>query len=133
MKTEIKELINQLTYKAIEGEEQEQKVLLQLKDIEDCLKSSLEQVKSIVLEKQTGPVDLEGYKISIHQGGRYSYKHIDAWQNLNSQLKQIEKEAQTLYKVSASNEEWINGVTGEIKMVAEYMPNKPSIKIEKLK
>lgn len=124
-----KEFTN-LSNRVLEGYDNGLKAYVMLTELEKQAKATKEKVKENAIAEfenyDLKTVEDFGSKISIAQSGRYSYKNSDSWVLLEKQRKDIEKKMQNAYKAKCS---FVDEETGEIFEMAEYTPNKKSLKI----
>jgi len=118
-----------------EGYADIEEVYLILNDLNKYITSKLSELKpdlvDLIMKEDKNILSSIGYNFSITSGGKYDYKHIVQWADLNKELKKIEETAKSLYK---SNEpHLLNEQTGEIIEQAKYKANKPGVKITKKK
>lgn len=126
--------LNTLFSLALEGEIDPLKTYTELHSIELCLKSIKEECLELALIERRKyaekSVNLGGYSIELSKGGRYEYKHIQAWVDANEKLKSIEKNAQMAYQAGKNQ---LISEDGEINEPAYYNENKESLRLKKIK
>ena len=114
----------------VDGFDDAFKLSLFIKLFEEKLKTIKSEVLEQVIYETETSVEWQGYKFEQTSGGRYNYSKNKEWNELKSQIKNIEIDMQNAYK---SDHAYINEETGEVIMPAVFMPNKTSIKITKIK
>lgn len=131
---EILTKLNALFEFASEGEIDPLKTFTELHTIEAYIKSiKAECLELALIERRKyaeKSVSLYGYSIEMSRGGRYEYKHIQAWTDANEKLKFIEKNAQMAYQAGKNQ---LISEDGEINEPAHYNENKESLRLKKIK
>lgn len=121
--------ITQKVNQVLGGEISPLDTYIELKSLEKEIADALTQIKDVALleAQQYNGSDYKGFRIEVREGGgRYNYDHIEQWNNLKEQLKEIERMAQLSYKNQHSGY-FMNELTGEIFEPARYTFSSPSI------
>jgi len=96
---------------------------IELKNLEALCKELKDEIQSDALNEANafkGQI-YHGYQIDVREvGGRYSYDHIAEISDLKARLKELEKEAQLSYKMSANGSIMMKEDTGEVFPPAHY-------------
>ena len=123
------EQIERTVQDVIDGKLNALEAYVSLKQIKSSVDAALEQIKSEAIEEHEKhgekEVNIQGMKVSVTRGGRYSYSKSQSWSELNTKRKSLEKAMQTAYK---TGEEMYDG-NGEQIEPADYIPNNESIKV----
>jgi len=118
----------------LEGYDDVFEFIIFLKELENRITSIKDEIKPSIfteLKQNDNKIEVKGYKVSVTSGGRYNYKEVKEIAELETELKRLKKFSQLACKSNLA--EFINSETGEIIKSAEYVPNKKSFKIEKIK
>lgn len=117
----------------LNGEESSLELAVKLAAMENAIKEAKEQIKEVTLEElekyENNTLKNDKVLITKTAGGRYSYKHIQEWVDLDKLKKTVEKKAQEAYKASLHGGSVVTD-DGEVYEAAEYVPNKESISIK---
>lgn len=131
--TQAKNSLQEETERALSGDINPLEFMVKVSAMEAAIKEAKQQIMEVALEElekhNEKQVELHGAKISKTAGGRYSYKHIEEWNNLNDLKKAIEKKAQEAFKAQMHGGSVVSD-DGEVYEPAEYLPNKESISIK---
>lgn len=126
---QMRDLENQ----ALDGEFNELEAYIEFVKVKNAAEQGMKNLKQYAItefEKHGDKtISMSGCSVQKSQSGRYSYKHLDQWNELNGQAKAIEKQAQEAYKQSLKGIDLIDE-NGEIIQPAEYMANAESLKIQ---
>jgi hypothetical protein len=106
--------------------------LNKLKDVISECESLIEETILAEADKYKGQT-VWGHKVEVTNGGRYNYDAIPQYQELKSQLKEIEKKSQMAYKMWTQGAQMLDPETGEIMPPANYVPTKSYVKLQKEK
>ena len=127
------DVMKEAAKEVLEGNVNPLEFMIKVAAMEKALKDAKDQVKEYALEEfekhNQKEVEMDGVKISKTSGGRYSYKHIEEWVNLNNLKKEIEKKSQEAYKAQMHGASVVTD-DGEVYEAAEFVPNKESISIK---
>jgi hypothetical protein len=117
---DIRDYIESLTTKVIEGELNPLDVYCELSDMQKAIKSALDMIESHALtEAQKYAKDeckVKGYKVSVTERKVWDFKHIPEWREAEQRRKDIEERS----KIAATHGLDVNLNTGEITEKATY-------------
>lgn len=116
---------------ALAGEMNELEAYLVLNRVKVATDQAMKSIKQYAFDEfekhDQKTVSLNGCSIQKSQSGRYSYRHIQEWNELNDKVKVIEKKSQEAYKMALKGVDLIE--EGVIVEPAEYKENEPSLRI----
>jgi len=128
----------------IEGVEQGDvsayKSYIKLKEFESEMKKAINQIKEEALrevENRNGEATYDGFIIRTkNAAGRWNFKNIDKWKELESEKKKLENELKELYKAKQSSYERGKGLNmadenGEVVTLPEYTPGSITLQVGK--
>lgn len=125
--------MRELENKALDGEFNELEAYIEFVKVKNSAEQSMKNLKQYAItefEKHGDKtVSIKGCSVQKSQSGRYSYKHLEQWNEFNGQVKAIEKQSQEAYKQSLKGVDLIDE-NGEIIQPAEYNANAESLKIQ---
>lgn len=104
---------------------------IQLKKLEKLISSALAQIKDQAINEalKHGDKEFEFFGARVHvrsSATRYSYKHIDAWVELNNKLKEVEASAKDALKLKLKGQQSITE-DGEIVEPADFTTGKETL------
>lgn len=124
--------MRELENAALDGEFNELEAYIEFHKVKNAAEQSMKNLKQYAITEfekhDSKTVDSFGCSIQKSQSGRYSYKHLHQWTELNGQIKAIEKQSQEAYKQSLKGIDLIDD-NGEIIQPATYTANAESLKI----
>ena len=124
--------MRELENKALDGDANELETYIEFQKVKTAAENSMRNIKQYAITEferhGNKSVSLCGCTVQKSQSGRYSYKHLEQWNEVNGQAKAIEKQAQEAYKQSLKGIDLIDE-NGEVIQPAEYKPNSESLKI----
>ena len=127
--------ITKIVEQVLGGEISPLDTYIELKTLEKEIADALTKIKDEALleaQKYNG-ADYKGFRIEVRDGGgRYNYEHIEQWNALKEQIKEVERMAQLSYKNQHSGY-FMNELTGEIFEPARYTFSSPSILFKVIK
>ncbi len=119
--------------KAIEGHSDPLIAYAELKAYKQEIESALKELEPIALEeseKYGKSFELHGIKFERRNGAtRYDFKHIERWQDLNTQLKNFEKSSKQALAASKQGAHYVDG-NGEEVQCPRVMYNKDSLVVK---
>ena len=84
----------------LNGEANPLELAVKLAAIENAIKEAKEQIKEVALEEiekyENNTFKNDKFLISKSSGGRYNYKHIQEWVDLDKLKKTVEKKAKKI-------------------------------------
>ena len=119
--------------KAIEGHVDPLIAYAELKAYKQEIEEALKELEPIALEeseKYGKSFELHGIKFERRNGAtRYDFKHIEKWQNLNTQLKNFEKTSKQALAASKQGAYYVDA-DGEPVQCPRVMYNKDSLVVK---
>lgn len=105
-----------------------------LKNIEKNLANVMEQMKAQAIDEATKhgkTCTILGSEVTVkNAAGRWSFKHIDKWNELIDELKAFEEAAKQAYHAQLKGAAIVNEATGEIVEPAQYSEGQTTISIK---
>lgn len=121
-------IIQEQLYAVLDGNAPALKTYINFKRVETELKEALEAIKDQAMqeaEKYGKSFVEDGVHIEIRSAaGKWDYKHIPEWKELDRKMDELQKQLQFAYKAKAT---LVKEDTGEILPMGKYIPGKETI------
>jgi hypothetical protein len=107
-------------------------VIVKWRRMQKLLDEAINQIKEKAIDELSNypksTAEINGAKLEVRAtAGRWNYKDISQWAELDAQRKQIEEKAKQAYNLKMKGIEAFDEETGELIESADYTPGKDTI------
>lgn len=110
-------------------------VIVKWRKMQRILEEAIEQIKEKAMDELSNypksTAEIDGAKLEVRAtAGRWNFKEIGEWSELEKKRKEIEEQAKEAYKLKMKGIEAFDNETGELLEAADYTAGKDTIFIK---